>query len=591
MSAAHWIANLAAWSAQTAALVMAGSLAAWAFRLRAPRVKLAYWQVLLILCLLLPAVEPWRRAADSDIEIATTVATPARSHVAPPISLPWRDGLLIVLASGCVVRALWLAVGFGKLHRWRRDTPVYSPLPAGLDRQRAALAPQTEFRLSAAVGSPVTFGLTRPLVVLPGGFAELPEDIQEAIVCHELLHVRRRDWVVTVAEQAVRAVLWFHPAVWWLTGQTQLAREQTVDGDVVAITGNREQYLNALLAMAGNRPALDLAPAALFLRRRHLKNRVAMLLKEVRMSKRTLISFCATSAAVLFAAGWLALHTFPLQAAPVPQEGGQSNLLHSVAPNYPQAAREKHIEGAVVLEVHIDAAGRVSDAKVLSGAEELRSAALAAILQWHYNPQAMTLPTATQVTMNFKLPNGAADSKLPFALPPDFHGTLKSIQIEGLTAAARDELLSRLPAHEGDAVNADAMASLEKAVRDFDEHLKVALSPDEPHTLRIFLAPASGPGAMKIRVGGNVQQAKLVTKVSPIYPAEAKAQGLEGLVRLEAILGKDGAVEHLEVLSGDPILAAAAIDAVRQWHYQTTLLNGDPVEVVTEVMVNFTLAK
>ena len=83
----------------------------------------------------------------------------------------------------------------------------------------------------------------------------------------------------------------------------------------------------------------------------------------------------------------------------------------------------------------------------------------------------------------------------------------------------------------------------------------------------------------------------ILTKVDPVYPAEAKAQGLEGLVRLEAILGKDGAVEHLEVLSGDPILAAAAIDAVRQWHYQTTLLNGDPVEVVTEVMVNFTLAK
>lgn len=309
------------------------------------------------------------------------------------------------------------------------------------------------------------------------------------------------------------------------------------------------------------------------------------------MSKRTLISFCATSAAVLFAAGWLALHTFPLQAAPVPQEAGQSNLLHSVAPNYPQAAREKHIEGAVVMEVHIDAAGRVSDAKVLSGAEELRSAALAAILQWHYNPQAMTLPTTTQVTMNFKLPNGAADSRLAFALPPDFHGTLKSIQVDGLTAAARDELLSRLPAHEGDAVNADVMLSLEKSVRDFDEHLKVSLSPDEPHTLRIFLAPASAPGAMKIRVGGNVQQAKLVTKVAPIYPAEAKAQGIEGLVRLEAILGKDGTVEHLEVLSGDPILAAAAMDAVRQWHYQTTLLNGDPVEVVTEVNCNFTLMK
>ena len=156
------------------------------------------------------------------------------------------------------------------------------------------------------------------------------------------------------------------------------------------VTGNRQQYLNALLAMAGNRPALDLAPAALFLRKRHLKNRVALLLKEVTMSKRRVISFCAASCGLLLAAGWLALHTFPLQAAPVPQEAAPSNLLHSVPPKYPEAARKKHIEGDVVLEVHIDAEGHVSDAHVLSGPEELRSAALEAVLQWHYSPQAMS---------------------------------------------------------------------------------------------------------------------------------------------------------------------------------------------------------
>jgi protein TonB len=80
-------------------------------------------------------------------------------------------------------------------------------------------------------------------------------------------------------------------------------------------------------------------------------------------------------------------------------------------------------------------------------------------------------------------------------------------------------------------------------------------------------------------------------KVTPVYPPEAKAQRIEGQVRLEATLGKDGKVENLQVLSGDPLLAAAALDAVRQWQYQTTLLNGDPVEVVTEIAVNFTLAK
>jgi TonB family protein len=592
MSAAYWLGNLAAWSAQVAALIAAGGLAAFVFRLRVPRFRLAYWQTLLAMCLLLPAVEPWRRSADVNIEVTMGAARPVSPRHPAVYFPPWQQALLLALGCGCAARALWLAVGFGKLRRWRRDAQAFSPLPPRLDLWRAAVAPHADFRLSASVSGPVTFGLWRPLVVLPVHFAELPADIQEAIVCHELLHVRRHDWIVTVTEQAIRAALWFHPAVWWLIGQTQLAREQAVDSQAVALTRNRQQYLNALLAMAGNPPRLDLAPAALFLRKRHLKNRVALLLKEVTMSKRNLISFCATTCGILLAAGWLALHTFPLQAAPAPQEPAQSNLLHSVPPKYPPGAREKHIEGAVVLEVHIDAQGHVSDAKVLSGPEELRSAALEAILQWHYSPQAITLPTTTQVTMNFKLPTPeASDSNAGMALPPDWHGTLKSIQIDGLTAAAREELQQRLPAHEGDAVNADLMLSLAKTVRDFDEHLHVSLSPDEPHTLRISLAPAAGPGPNRIRVGGNVQQAKLVSQVRPVYPPEAKAQRIQGQVTLQAVIDKDGTVANLVVLSGDPMLVPASMEAVRQWRYQTTLLNGDPVEVVTQIDVNFTLSQ
>lgn len=164
----------------------------------------------------------------------------------------------------------------------------------------------------------------------------------------------------------------------------------------------------------------------------------------------------------------------------------------------------------------------------------------------------------------------------------------------GLRQAARDELLQRLPAHEGDSVNAEAMASLAKTVRAFDEHLNISLSPDEPHTLRIALAQASGPasalGPNRIRVGGNVQQTKLVSQVRPVYPPEAKTQRVQGRVMLQAIIGKDGAVENLVVVGGDPMLVPAAMDAVRQWRYQTTLLNGDPVEVVTQIDVNFTLS-
>lgn len=314
------------------------------------------------------------------------------------------------------------------------------------------------------------------------------------------------------------------------------------------------------------------------------------------MSNRRIVSFCAASCGLLVAAGWLALHTFPLQAAPVPQEAAQSNLLHSVPPKYPEAARKKGIEGDVMLEVHIDAEGHVSDAKVLSGPEELRSAALEAILQWHYSPQAMTLPTVTQVTMAFKLPKTGAAEKpdnLP-VLPPGKRVTIDSISVQGLTVSS--DLLRQLPVHVGDMVDADGLRALATNVRAFDEHLGVSVSMKDEDSAAITIrvlppdAASGGPSA-RIRVGGNVQQAKLVTKVTPVYPVAAKEQRIEGVVKLQAIIGKDGSVENLEVLSGDPLLAAAAMEAVRQWKYQTTLLNGDPVEVVTEVNVNFTLAK
>lgn len=312
------------------------------------------------------------------------------------------------------------------------------------------------------------------------------------------------------------------------------------------------------------------------------------------MSKRSLISFCAASCGVLLAAGWLALHTFPLQAAPVPQEAAQSKLLHSVPPQYPAEAREKHIEGAVVLEAQIDAQGHVSDAKVLSGPEELRNAALTALLQWHYSPTAMALPTTTEVTMEFRLPKNGPPLTTTHGLPPvgpPF--TLQRIEIEGLSDTAQDELLQRLPVHVGDTIDADSMQSVAQAVRAFDDHL-VVYTRRADGALQIFLAPPAppqGPTPPRIRVGGNVQQAKLLVKVQPVYPPEAKAQAIEGIVRLEATLGKDGTVENLQVLSGDPLLAAAALDAVRQWQYATTLLNGDPAEVVTQIDVNFTLSK
>ena len=95
----------------------------------------------------------------------------------------------------------------------------------------------------------------------------------------------------------------------------------------------------------------------------------------------------------------------------------------------------------------------------------------------------------------------------------------------------------------------------------------------------------------RIRLGGNVQAKGLLTKVIPVYPPEAKAARIQGTVRFTAIISPKGRVVHLQLVSGDSSLAEAARDAVMQWTYKPTLLNGEPVEVVTQIDVNFTLSQ
>ena len=99
------------------------------------------------------------------------------------------------------------------------------------------------------------------------------------------------------------------------------------------------------------------------------------------------------------------------------------------------------------------------------------------------------------------------------------------------------------------------------------------------------------PKLTRIRVGGNVQAANLIRKITPVYPPLAKQARIQGTVRFTAIIGKDGTIQNLQLVSGHPLLVEAARQAVSQWQYKPTLLNGEPVEVVTQIDVNFTLSQ
>jgi len=95
----------------------------------------------------------------------------------------------------------------------------------------------------------------------------------------------------------------------------------------------------------------------------------------------------------------------------------------------------------------------------------------------------------------------------------------------------------------------------------------------------------------RIRVGGNVQKAMQLFTPSPVYPPLAKQARIQGVVKLNAVISKEGNIEQLTVVSGHPLLIPSALEAVKKWRYKPTLLNGEPVEVITQIDVNFTLTQ
>ncbi len=97
------------------------------------------------------------------------------------------------------------------------------------------------------------------------------------------------------------------------------------------------------------------------------------------------------------------------------------------------------------------------------------------------------------------------------------------------------------------------------------------------------------PPQKPIRVSSGVQGAKVIRKISPTYPPIARQARIQGVVRLEAIIAKDGSIQNLRVIQGHPLLVQSALQAVKQWRYAPTLLNDQPVEVITYIDVIFKL--
>lgn len=385
--------NIIAWNLQVAVMVAVAAVLPWLIRMKMPGARLTFWQAVLAALLTLPLLRPWR--ADITDGLVTITSRVTGSTAAHGFHLP-ANLVAIVLGTGIAARLTWLSLGLLRLRKYRRTSVPFEG---------------DSVRISAEVVNPVTFGFFRPIVLLPANFPEMDASMREAVLCHERIHVKRHDWLFALGEEIIRAIFWFHPGVWWVLGEIQLAREQVVDRAVIEMTGLPDRYVDALLSVAGA-TQLDLAPAPLFLRRRHLKKRVYSLLKEERMSKAKSLSALATGLGIVAAACWFVTGAIPLTAAPETPKlrvGGNvqaSKLVSQPKPVYPPDAKNARIQGTVELLVDIAADGKVKDVSVVSGPAELVKSAVEAVSQWVYQTTLLNGEPAevtTNVDVNYTL--------------------------------------------------------------------------------------------------------------------------------------------------------------------------------------------
>jgi TonB family protein len=527
-------ANAVAYIAQVTIVVAVCAGLPRLLGLRSPGIQYAFWRMVLLVCLLLPIVQPWQPAVMTFVPAPgpppQVFGTPVPQ--APPAqttaAIDWFAAAQLAIAAGISARLAWLTLGAIRLRRMRRRA---TDLAIGFDDLKTAIGAAPPILWSRDVRHPVTFGVFRPVILLPAAMKAIDLPSQRAVVAHELHHVRRRDWCWVIGEEIIRSVFWFHPAMWWLVSRVQLARETVVDELSILATNARRTYLDTLLAFADD---TGLASSPAFSARRHLFHRVMLLSKEGGMSSlRITITSCVLVAA-LAAGSWSAVNAFPLYGAAVKDQ----------APPRDPIGADAHVRRAREF--------------------------------WEKATRDTSLTPAQKLDAILK-GIGAADRAL--AMDP-YH---------------RDALIWKTTLLRLQALDADPIER-ETLVKDAEMLRKIAMALSESQqsgaAVMEFMPREYKEVVdqlMPVRLGGEIKPPKKLYDVKPMYPPMAQVERVQGVVIVEAVLDAAGRVAAARILRSIPLLDEAALEAVRQWQFEPPLVDGQPRAVIMSTTVNFKL--
>jgi TonB family protein len=278
----------------------------------------------------------------------------------------------------------------------------------GLSR-RMGITSKVDVLMSSIADGPSAVGWLRPVILLPASsLLGLSSQQLEAVIAHELAHIRRHDYIVSAVQVIVETLLFYHPAVWWTSSRIRHERELCCDDLAIRACGDAICYARALTQLEKLRvvkPSLVLGgtDGGLLYRIQRIIGEKTMEYGPSKLSG-VLVLFLALAGLGLNLT-WMRAEAQSPEQAQITAEAklqssnvirdqnngvsvnlGSTSIIHRTDVDYPEAAVKQGIQGTVSVEVTLDSTGNVADAKVLSGPTELRKAALQSVLQWHFAP-------------------------------------------------------------------------------------------------------------------------------------------------------------------------------------------------------------
>jgi TonB family protein len=439
--------------------------------------------------------------------------------------------VLFVWILGFAYFGLRLLVGLSRLS-WltARSRPLFED-----DWMHDALNISRAFEISRAVrllecrnalAMPLTHGFFRPAIILPAGAAQWNEARRGIVLSHELAHIARSDWLVQICAELVRAVYWFHPLVWLAAARLRQESERACD-DAVLLSGIApSRYASQLLDLARTlKNSGRVWSTALAIARPTNLERRFAAMLNPSVNRRRL--------------SLKAKFLIPFLAALV--------LVPLAALRLPAQQRAGKTSGTI----HDPSGATIANATIVMSNHDVNTIDM----------------TTTDREGNFSftgLPAGKYELQV---FKPGF-------QVYRQAEVSLD-------------AGSDWNSVFTLQVGALSEHLFVV--PEDSG--RPVVTKKTGGKPSRLTVGGNVQAAKIISKVPPVYPEKAKSAGVTGTVVLHAVIGIDGRPLSLRVMNAqvDPDLARSAVEAVSQWRYTPTLLNGEPIEVDTTIDIVYSL--